>query len=204
MATIALTAVAVVACSVDPPPPVGVPDEHLPLYEMIHTYREDEEAALERIVSGDLAAGRALLASATDRLAVAAEVCAGTPGCEAGLFTRAGASVLETRAAVEIVPAGTTVAEAVPEIARTVTLLDGRDLRELIPINPRVQAALNDWLTWNRPTLMNAYDNYQFLRDRIAPIYDDAGLPEALLFGMMAKETGVRAHSYSRAGAAGP
>ena len=201
----ALLAVVVttVGCSTDPPPPTGVPDEHLALYEMIHAYRRDHEDALALIVSGDEIAGRNLLAAATDRLAVAAEVCSTRSSCEMALFTDAGIRALQNRMAVEIPPTGS-VTDAVPEIGRTVTLLNGRDLRELIPMNPRVQAALNDWLTWNRPALMNAYDNYQFLRERVAPVYEEAGLPEALLFGMMAKETGVKAHSYSRAGAAGP
>jgi membrane-bound lytic murein transglycosylase D len=52
--------------------------------------------------------------------------------------------------------------------------------------------------------LMESYENYQFLRSRIAPIYEEAGLPEALLFAIIATETGGKVHSYSRAGAAGP
>jgi membrane-bound lytic murein transglycosylase D len=37
----------------------------------------------------------------------------------------------------------------------------------------------------------------------IAPVYEEAGLPEALLFAMVATETGGKVHAYSRAGAAG-
>jgi membrane-bound lytic murein transglycosylase D len=36
------------------------------------------------------------------------------------------------------------------------------------------------------------------------PEYEQAGLPEALLFGILAKESGGRVHAVSRAGAAGP
>jgi membrane-bound lytic murein transglycosylase D len=55
-----------------------------------------------------------------------------------------------------------------------------------------------------RPMLMGAWENYQRLRPRMAPIYEEAGLPEALLFAMMATETGGKVHAHSRAGAAGP
>ena len=65
-------------------------------------------------------------------------------------------------------------------------LLRGNDLREMISLNGPVKAALDDWLTWNRPMLMSSYEYYQYLRDKIAPIYEEAGLPEALLFAMIA------------------
>ncbi|MCJ7788167.1 MAG: hypothetical protein MUP20_05610, partial [Methyloceanibacter sp.] len=55
----------------------------------------------------------------------------------------------------------------------------GRDVRAYV-------TALEDWLTWNRPLLIRSYINYQFLRDDVAPVYEEAGLPEALLFAMMA------------------
>jgi membrane-bound lytic murein transglycosylase D len=74
----------------------------------------------------------------------------------------------------------------------------------MIQLNGPVKAALDDWLTWLRPMLMEAWWNYQYLRPEMAPAYIEAGLPEALLFAMMATETGGKVHSYSRAGAAGP
>jgi membrane-bound lytic murein transglycosylase D len=52
--------------------------------------------------------------------------------------------------------------------------------------------------------LMASYEYYSFLRNQIAPIYEEAGLPEALLFAIIATETGGKVHSYSRAGAVGP
>jgi membrane-bound lytic murein transglycosylase D len=78
------------------------------------------------------------------------------------------------------------------------------NLEEAITLNGPVKHALSDWLTWNRPQLADAYENYLFLRGEIAPIYDKAGLPEALLFAVMAQETGAKVHSYSSAGAVGP
>lgn len=65
-------------------------------------------------------------------------------------------------------------------------------------------AALNDWLTWMRPTLIDAYEQYMYMRHLMWPAYAQAGLPEALLFGILAKESGGRVHSVSRVGAAGP
>ncbi|MFQ5350853.1 MAG: transglycosylase SLT domain-containing protein, partial [Thermoanaerobaculia bacterium] len=54
------------------------------------------------------------------------------------------------------------------------------------------------------PNLKAAWRNYQFLRPQMAPIYEQAGLPEALLFGILAAESGGKVHAHSRAGAAGP
>ncbi len=82
-------------------------------------------------------------------------------------------------------------------------LLQGKDLRELIELNDPIKAALNDWLTWLRPQLMDSFENYQYLRDKIAPVYEEAGLPEALLFGVIATETGGKVHAVSSAGATG-
>lgn len=82
--------------------------------------------------------------------------------------------------------------------------LNGTDLVELIVLNPQVRNALNGWLTWNRPLLMNTYENYQYLRAEMAPAFDAANMPEALLFGILAVESGGRVHAFSRVGAAGP
>jgi membrane-bound lytic murein transglycosylase D len=67
-----------------------------------------------------------------------------------------------------------------------------------------IAAALNDWLTWMRPTLIEAYEQYMYMRHLMWPVYAEAGLPEGLLFGILAKESGGRVHSVSRMGAAGP
>ncbi|KAA0274006.1 MAG: lytic transglycosylase domain-containing protein, partial [Acidobacteria bacterium] len=74
----------------------------------------------------------------------------------------------------------------------------------LIELNEPVRAALEDWLTWMRPQLIEAWVNYQYLRADMYPAYQEAGLPEALLFAILAKESVARVHVYSRAGAAGP
>lgn len=90
-----------------------------------------------------------------------------------------------------------------PALERSVAMLKGRRLDEVIRMNPAVKASIEEWLTWMRPNLLDAWEHYQFLRHRMWPQYEQAGLPEALLFGIMAKESGGKAHAVSRAGAVG-
>src|SRR3546814_15358103 len=92
----------------------------------------------------------------------------------------------------------------VPESGRTVTLLNGRKLSDIIAMKGPVKASLNEWLTWLRPNLITAWENYQYMRYLMWPEYEKAGLPEALLFGILAKESGGRVHAVSRSGASGP
>jgi membrane-bound lytic murein transglycosylase D len=96
------------------------------------------------------------------------------------------------------------VTAALPELGRTVTLLKGRELGDIIALNGPVKAALEEWLTQYRPNLMDAYENYEYMRYRMWPEYEKAGLPEALLFGILAKESGGKVHAVSRSGASGP
>jgi membrane-bound lytic murein transglycosylase D len=95
-------------------------------------------------------------------------------------------------------------AAALPEVARSVSLLKGRELSDLIALNDPIKVALEQWLTQLRPNLMLAYENYEYMRYRMWPEYQRAGLPEALLFGMLAKESGGKVHAVSRSGASGP
>ncbi|MGD9584227.1 MAG: transglycosylase SLT domain-containing protein [Lysobacterales bacterium] len=93
--------------------------------------------------------------------------------------------------------------DGLPEVARSAALLKGRRLDQVIQLNGAVKAGIEDWLTSMRSNLLDAYENYQYLRYRMWPVYENAGLPEALLFGMVAKESGGKVHAVSRAGAAG-
>jgi membrane-bound lytic murein transglycosylase D len=97
-----------------------------------------------------------------------------------------------------------TIVTELPEAGRTINLLNGNELRDIIELNGPVKAALEDWLSWMRPNLMEAWENYQFMRHLMWPHYEQAGLPEALLFGILAKESGGKVHAVSRAGASGP
>lgn len=98
------------------------------------------------------------------------------------------------------------LAADVPEAARAAALLsdDGQRFVKMVQYNPAVQAGIRRWLTDLRGPLMQSYDNYQYMRGLMWPEFQRAGLPEALLFGIMAKESNGRVHSTSRVGAAGP
>ncbi|QNP40370.1 transglycosylase SLT domain-containing protein [Lysobacter solisilvae (ex Woo and Kim 2020)] len=97
------------------------------------------------------------------------------------------------------------LAADVPEAARAAHLLaDDHRFDKMVQFNPAVQAGIRRWLTDMRGPLISSYENYQYMRHLMWPQYERAGLPEALLFGIMAKESNGKVHSTSRAGAAGP
>jgi membrane-bound lytic murein transglycosylase D len=168
---------------------------------------------------GNDASASSALTQARELLTAAAGRCVAAPGCEIervllaqdALLDRHAKELLGAGSDAEPVEAGaapeaatSTVAQAIPETARAVALLKGRDLRTLVTLNEPVKAALEEWLTWLRPNLLEAYENYQYMRYKMAPAYERAGLPEAILFGMLAKESGGKVHAVSRAGASGP
>ena len=214
---------------IDAPPETATPVEQAPtldaLYASLDDASETYRDGIDLIVSGREVDGEERITSATGIIDAVGERCAKLDGCDFGrvlatldrLLTEQGIALKRQALRVDELVAeaeeqeelprepGTSPFGAVmPEIGRAESLLRGTDLREIITLNGPVQAALDDWLTWMRPLLMSSYENYQFLRSEIAPIYEEAGLPEALLFAMMATETGGKVHSYSRAGAAGP
>ncbi|CAD7383231.1 transglycosylase SLT domain-containing protein [Xanthomonas arboricola] len=96
-------------------------------------------------------------------------------------------------------------ANGVPEAARAATLLNDQrhDFDKMVQYNPAVQAGIRRWLTDMRPALLTSYENYSNLRGVMWPEWQKRGLPEALLFGIMAKESNGKVHASSRAGAAG-
>lgn len=97
------------------------------------------------------------------------------------------------------------IAADVPEAARAAALLsDDHRFDRMVEFNPAVQQGIRRWLTDMRGPLMNSYENYQNMRHLMWPQFERAGLPEALLFGILAKESNGRVHSTSRAGASGP
>jgi membrane-bound lytic murein transglycosylase D len=193
------------------------------LYDRLEWAAESYEFGIELLVLGEEVEGETRLADATNALNGLAAECDAHASCEMerviSTFDRllnhqsivlkqqaVRVETLETSIEqdVEREPGTSPFVTAMPEIGETVAVLHDTDLSEIIKLNGPVKAALDDWLTWMRPMLMAAYENYQYLRAQVAPIYEDAGLPEALLFAMMATETGVKVHAYSRAGAAGP
>ena len=96
--------------------------------------------------------------------------------------------------------------EDVPVSATAAALLDERNRRfvEGVQFNPAVQAGIRKWLTDWRGSLIESYVNYQYMRHLMWPEFEKRGLPEALLFGIMTKESNGKVHVGSRAGAIGP
>jgi len=93
----------------------------------------------------------------------------------------------------------------VPEAARAATLLNDQRhaFDRMVEYNPAIQAGIRRWLTDMRPALLTSYENYMNLRAVMWPEWEKRGLPEPLLFGILAKESNGRVHASSRAGAAG-
>ncbi|QSX77361.1 transglycosylase SLT domain-containing protein [Agrilutibacter solisilvae] len=97
------------------------------------------------------------------------------------------------------------IAASVPEAARAAHLLqEDHRFDKMVQFNPAVQAGIRRWLTDMRGALISSHENYQYMRYQMLPAYERADLPEALLFGIMAKESNGKVHATSRAGAAGP
>lgn len=69
--------------------------------------------------------------------------------------------------------------------------------------NDLVKGALNEWLTWKRPQLVNTWEYYQFLRESMWQEFEDKKIEEALVLAILAQESGGKVHSSSRAGAGG-
>ena len=94
----------------------------------------------------------------------------------------------------------------VPQSADAASLLseEGQRFVRMVQFNPAVQAGIRRWLTDMRPSLMDSYENYRYMQHLMSPAFKRHGLPEALLFGIMAKESNGKVHVGSRAGAIGP
>ncbi|MEP6483364.1 MAG: transglycosylase SLT domain-containing protein [Rudaea sp.] len=157
--------------------------------------------------------------AALDDLKSAAAQCASMPGCDGSRFVATFDRLLRIPV-TSAPPQGDTasappdgapepgesspIAAALPETTRSVAILHGRNMSDIIALNDPVKVALEQWLTQYRPNLMKAYENYQYMRYRMGPEYEKAGLPEAILFGILAQESGGKVHAVSRSGASGP
>ena len=165
---------------------------------------EDEEAAAK-------ASGNAL----TEIKAVI-EACAAQKGCSMpGMLAtyerllkatpQPGEEVFDDEAE-DPIDEGDFSATEVPDEANAASLLseEGKRFVQQVQFNPAVQAGIRRWLTDMRPSLMDSYENYRYMQHLMAPAFKRHGLPEALLFGIMAKESNGKVHAGSRAGAVGP
>lgn len=194
-----------------------VPANAQKLYDVLERASEQHRAGVEQLRRGETAQGREAVRKASAELLDAARRCADTRGCDTARFLAAYDALVQQGVELAAGGEGFGAAEAgirageqggvlgaIPEAGRSVALLKGRDLREVIELNEPVKAAMAEWLTWMRPSLITSWENYQQMRFLMWPEYERAGLPEALLFGILAKESNGRVHAVSRAGAAGP
>jgi membrane-bound lytic murein transglycosylase D len=190
------------------------------LYAQLDRASEQYDQALELARRGDSAGSRKTLEAALDAMRSASDACVNTPGCDAQRFlsaydralrlkdgsflgTENDNDVLDDRGQDDTA-ADSAVLTTLPQAQRTVQLLRNHKLSDLVASNGPVQAALQVWLTRMRPNLIRAWVDYRYLRYRMWPAFHKAGLPEAILFGIMAKESGGNVHAVSRSGAAGP
>lgn len=194
------------------------------VYQTLAQAAELAEGGMQQLRRGEREQAAQTWARTREALTLAAGRCANLRACEMervllaqdALLARQAEALLERSvddgaavgdaASAEQQPAdaASPVLREVPESARAVALLKGHDLRSMIRVNEPIKAALEEWLTWMRPALLEAHENYQYLRYKMWPEYQKAGLPEALLFGILAKESGGKVHAVSRAGASGP
>ena len=189
------------------------------LYSQLDQASKNYETALQQSREGDLQASQLTLTRSLDQLKKTAALCGNTAGCDPQRFFSVFDHMLRLKdgdfggdqdlngdvdASQAVLAAGKTGAVSLPQAQRSVTLLHGQKLSQLIAMNGPVKAALEMWLTQWRPQLMDAYVNYEHMRFEMWPQYEKADLPEALLFGMVAKESGGKVHAVSRSGAAGP
>ncbi|MGN6789361.1 MAG: transglycosylase SLT domain-containing protein [Rhodanobacteraceae bacterium] len=190
------------------------------LYAQLDRASADYDQALQQARRGDSAQSQKTLETALDAMRSASDACVNTPGCDAQRFLSAydralrlkDGSFLGTEDDQQALDAEDQVSSGVdssvlttlPEAQRTVQLLHDHKLSDLVATNGTVQAALQVWLTRMRPNLVRAYVDYQYLRYQMEPAFKKAGLPEAILFGLVAKESGGNVHAVSRSGAAGP
>jgi membrane-bound lytic murein transglycosylase D len=186
------------------------------LYAQLDQATLGYQTALQQVRAGDAATGKKTLEQALDTVKQAAARCGNTAGCDPQRFFSAYDHMLHLKDGSFIGDEGLDDepqtgmaldqrgAAGLPEAQRSVTLLHGQKLSELIAMNGAVKAALQMWLTQWRPNLVDAWINYQYLRHEMWPAYKEADLPEAILFGIMAKESGGKVHAVSRSGAAGP
>jgi membrane-bound lytic murein transglycosylase D len=186
------------------------------LYAALDRASAQYDQALQQARRGDNAQSQKTLQAALDALRDASDNCVNTAGCDTARFLAAydralrlkDGSFLGTEDDDQSVDAVTGndsgLFRTLPETQRTMQLLGGDKLSDLVATNGAVQAALQVWLTRLRPQLIRAYVDYGYLRYQMEPAFRQAGLPEAILFGLIAKESGGRVHAVSRSGAAGP
>lgn len=190
-------------------------DKFAATYQQMDAASQRYREAQVQLQNGDDAA-MARMSTAIEDLEDLAVACLKQKGCEATrVITVYEALLKEQGMAPELAEVGENTAEPdhslspvianSPEAARSLQLLnDGHSFDKMVELNEPIQAGIREWLTSQRSFLIDSWENYQYMRYLMYPEYEKAGLPEALLFGIMAKESGGKVHAVSRAGASGP
>jgi len=217
---LAAAIVVLAGCVGSPAPKAGAPAAVDALYAQLDQASKGYETAIEQSRQGDNAGSARTLDASMNALKDIAARCTPASGCDpqrvlsvydrllrlkdanfiAGEEDDTIAEAPDTQTSLGASPVST----AIPQVQRSVTMLRGQKLSDMVAMNGPVKAALEMWLTQWRPQLMDAYVNYQYLRAQMWPEYQKAGLPEAVLFGILAKESGGKVHAVSRSGASGP
>ncbi|MBS0430875.1 MAG: transglycosylase SLT domain-containing protein [Proteobacteria bacterium] len=191
------------------------------LYAKLDQAGRDYDQALSLARQNDNAQAEHAISTALDTMRNTAAQCVNLAGCDIQRFISSydralrlkdgsflggdeGDELSDQPDTVTSGESASPVLSAMPQAQRSVSLLRGRKLSDLIAMNGPVKAALETWLTRMRPNLMQAYVDYEYLRFEMWPEYQKADLPEAILFGILAKESGGKVHAVSRSGAAGP
>lgn len=188
--------------------------------EVVYTRLQAAEARFEAGLQRwsqptDGAAAETDMRAALAELRTLSEQCRGLPGCDLGRVLALWQTLVERQQQALLRPPEPAQAPTLPVVdappppdypaaAETARLLAGTDLQAMIRLNGPIKAAMADWLTTMRPNLIETWKNYRFLRHRMYPHFEQGGLPEALLFGILARESLGRVHAMSRSGAAGP
>lgn len=94
--------------------------------------------------------------------------------------------------------------ELLPKIVTNSSLARNQvNLSDDLMNNELIKGAINEWLTWKRPQLINTWQYYQFMKKDIALAITKYNVEETLLLAIMAQESGGKVHSRSSAGAGG-
>jgi membrane-bound lytic murein transglycosylase D len=215
---LAILAVTALACAW--PAIAAKVDKHAALYAEMDAASQRYREARVKVQAGD-DASLAVLSKALEDIEELSQRCLKTRGCDS---TRVITNYETLLKSADLGPSDDLVGEEdwdgnlaepdheyspvlanSPEAQRSIKLLnDGHSFDRMVEMNPAVQAAIQQWLTSQRAFLIDAWENYSYMRYLMAPEYERSGLPEALLFGIMAKESGGKVHAVSRTGATGP
>ena len=193
-------------------------DRNAPLYANMDAASQRYQEASRKYQAGD-DASLAVMTKSLEDIEDLAQACLKQRGCDTTRVITVYEALIKAREASAREPVvdddpdeaadadhmSSPVLANSPEAVRSLAMLgNDHDFDKLVQVNEPIQAALRDWLTSQRAFLIDAWVNYQYMRYLMAPEYERAGLPEALLFGIMAKESGGKVHSTSRSGASGP